>query len=1260
MQLTAKDIEDWADKSPQAPTVLPRLVRRLIQANNPVSLESFAFSSDKGVWLGGWDGLTTANSPSISLPAGGSGWELSTSEEPSDKASSDYRDRIANPDPVDRSKTTFVALTARVWAYKSMWAAKRRSRKPRQWSDVRAYDAEDLATWLDEAPAVAVWFEQIVTGRRALSAIDVGRWWSEFAAGTRPQLPLTLLTGDREADTAAFMDRLGQNPDLHFIHGESREEALAFFAAATLCAPNPDLREGLLAKTLIVDDERTWRELALHPKPLVLVPNFDWSPAVAEARDQGHHLVLPLGNKDEPERNEVTLGSMRTSTIGAALVAAGMPLVEAERIAHRVGGSLAALKGELAVSRNLERPEWAQAGTGPSIARALLLGAWDESREADIAVAASASQSDYQSFATNLRQVLWEHAGPVRKVGSVWRLVSIADAWRKLHRWLSSQDVLRFESLAVQVLRELDPRFDLTPDERWLAPVKGLQLQHSRHLREGIAETLAQIASIGSDLTMLDSPVTPGDLACRIVQAILNDADWKLWASLGPVLGYLAEACPSGFLAALDRDLHGNPPVIKSVFDEEHGGIAVSSPHVDILWALERVAWSTDHFAHVAHLLAELAELDPGGRLANRPLASLIGLFRLWLPQTAATPSQRLLVLDSLRRRHPEIVWPLMLAILPHRMAVAVPAAKPRFRDWPAEDAEPSASDLGLAVSNVIGLLLDDAGSTARRWKDLIDALQQLPDSVVDGMIDRISTVDESAWTDTEREAVHGQLRELITQHRRFPTAGWAWSPERINRLVPIADRLAPRDPMIRWRWLFTSHPNVAIADPFDHDLYERELAQERLSALRAIGRDRVFDLAVAVEAPWAVGLALADLAKSWKLRAPALLNRAFAEQSAPLEQLARGFLVRGASTHGNIWLERILQSRTAASWPADWRAQLLVLLPFNKETWAQVDAEGEELTTLYWGNVSYLGHGPLDRETVDSVAIRLLGAAAITRAIDFLALYRDTASTQLELDTLLFAVGTPQANVPWQNIAHEVFGLLDRLQRDPQIDQDQVAMLEWQLVPFIDVGQYQPNALFSKLARDPGFFVELLELIYRAEGDEPRRQMDARAAQAASRAYELLHSWHRPPGVGGDGHPSRQSLEDWIALASKLAETSRRTKMAKEHIGQVLAYFPPDPDDNAWPHRVLRDVLEEVADPEIERGLVIGVFNSRGIVQKTLREGGQQERDLVARYTADAATVKDQWPRTAAVLRGVADGYGREAKREDEEVKMEALTDKE
>ena len=87
--------------------------------------------------------------------------------------------------------------------------------------------------------------------------------------------------------------------------------------------------------------------------------------------------------------------------------------------------------------------------------------------------------------------------------------------------------------------------------------------------------------------------------------------------------------------------------------------------------------------------------------------------------------------------------------------------------------------------------------------------------------------------------------------------------------------------------------------------------------------------------------------------------------------------------------------------------------------------------------------------------------------------------------------------------------------------------------------------------------------------------------------------------------------------------------------------------EDGVWPHRILRDLIEDGVTQEIEEGLQIGLLIGRGVVTKALDEGGRQERELAAKYAGYAAHVEHRWPHTATVLRDISNDYERQARRD-------------
>jgi benzoyl-CoA reductase/2-hydroxyglutaryl-CoA dehydratase subunit BcrC/BadD/HgdB len=120
---------------------------------------------------------------------------------------------------------------------------------------------------------------------------------------------------------------------------------------------------------------------------------------------------------------------------------------------------------------------------------------------------------------------------------------------------------------------------------------------------------------------------------------------------------------------------------------------------------------------------------------------------------------------------------------------------------------------------------------------------------------------------------------------------------------------------------------------------------------------------------------------------------------------------------------------------------------------------------------------------------------------------------------------------------------------------------------------------------------------------------------------------------------------------ARRLLVEADREAVGESHIGKVFAHARVD-EDGTWPTLPVRNMIEEIGSTHLESGLCTGTINSRGITSRGLDEGGDQERRLADDYDRWANMIADQWPRTAAALRSLADRYRAEGRTHDEEAR--------
>jgi hypothetical protein len=274
------DLNSWANRR-AAQEALPRLLRRLVHATGD-RVVRLGFPAGEGVQLGGWDGVVEVEAGNDFVPAGTSAWEVGVNRDPRGKADNDYENRRTNPRGINPAESTFVFVTARRWAGKAEWATARQAEG--LWQGVRAYDADDLETWLEGAPAVHIWLS-ILLGKHPEGAVDLENFWGDWTPVTRPAMTADLvLSGRREVVEQVHEWLRGSSLTLA-LRAESRDEALAVFAAGLHELPEEERSFYLNVVGLAA------------PAVLVLRPVVDQQqePGGGEALDQALQEGLGLG-----------------------------------------------------------------------------------------------------------------------------------------------------------------------------------------------------------------------------------------------------------------------------------------------------------------------------------------------------------------------------------------------------------------------------------------------------------------------------------------------------------------------------------------------------------------------------------------------------------------------------------------------------------------------------------------------------------------------------------------------------------------------------------------------------------------------------------------------------------------------------------------------------------------------------------------------------------------------------------------------------
>lgn len=1241
-------LHGWGGRR-EAQDRLPRIVRRLLAATPGVS--DLAMPAGEGIASPGWDGRVTCVSEHPFVPPGQSRWEIGTGDRPAAKAQSDFAKRTKDPGDAVPAETTFVFVTPRRWRDARKWESERRA--DGVWRDVRVIDADDLEGWLESVPAVHFWVSEEL-GLHPRRARSLGEWWNRFSARTGPRLPSGLLLAGREQAAGELHAFLREPAAAKGVRASSRDEATAFIAAA-LAADAPGGGPADHPR-VVVYDGGVWERLARTGLPAVLVPSFA-DPDIAMAVEGGHHVLVPLGAGDLGRGDLLELRRLDRTEAREALELVGIPFERSDQLAALARRSFKSMLRSLATDPRLERPDWARSEHGKMLAPLVLVTKWSNI-DPDLVAVAELSGREWPELERKLR-VLSAHDDPPFAVSAgEWRLTSPEEAWEILHPALTSEDLQGFRRLAERVLGETDPSLEVPDDERPFAALRGVAREYSDALREGVAQGLALLGARG------DHPLAGGgtgrDQARALVRSLLEranaDLSGHLWRSLATELPLLAEAAPEEFLDAVAEGSAGEDPLLRTMFRDAEGTSLFfsSSPHTGLLWALEKLCWSPDYIIRAASMLARLAEIDPGGRLSNRPTASLRTVFLPWVPRTQASVERRTAVIDCLRERHPTVAWELMLALLPRNHDSSGPTSRPRFRDWMPEREGVLVTEWVEAIASLVDRAIEDAANDPQRLAELAGHAAPLPPDQLEVILERFEAVEPSSLDEQGRLVLWRKLQEIVAHHREFPSAEWSMDDPPLRRMEAVADKLEPRAAVERHAHLFGWRPRLGGVARSDHDAYEKALEAARADALRdtlsAAGLDGITALAEASEVPGHVGWTMAEVAG--EEIASELLP--FLERDGKVRELASAWARRMALLHGPAWLEPV--TRDFETWPADRQAMFLLAVPLGPQTWALLERLGEETRKRFWHSLSPWGVPP---ENVELVAEKLLQHGRAWPAIDLLAGHCRTDDEKREVtpsvelvDQVLRAALRVESveEIRAGAAGYEVGVLLDYLEARGA-DAQTLGELEWAFFPILDDTR-EPRALYAALNESPQLFVELVSLVYRGKSEQPR-DLDERSKQLASHAWSVLHEWRRVPGHREENHIDAEHLRAWVRDARLLLADRDRADIGDEQLGQLLS-GSPNGSDGAWPAEPIRDLIEDLGSKELEIGFHLGVVNSRGVTSRGVYDGGDQERALAARYR-EWATAVEAWPRTSRLLRELVDDYERDARREDERAERDA-----
>lgn len=529
--------------------------------------------------------------------------------------------------------------------------------------------------------------------------------------------------------------------------------------------------------------------------------------------------------------------------------------------------------------------------------------------------------------------------------------------------------------------------------------------------------------------------------------------------------------------------------------------------------------------------------------------------------------------------------------------------------------------------------------------KAFIDRLHELPPSARDRVLEHISSDSIANEPEDKRQALWIELSRFIRNHRDFASASWALSEDEIARVEKVANRLAPKDPLAVHRILFSDYDFPLYEDWKDWDDLDEQRKSRRqqaiLDILATAGVDAVIHFAQRVERPKFVGNALAILAEK------ETDGRLFPEFLDPDNENITLFV------QGYVWVRRVengwewADGLDKSSWSVAQIGQFLSWLPFTEEAWKRAEAWLGKREGEYWRRTgARLFYGT---EGDVSLAIyKLIKFRRPKAAIQCIALMkhdRGGFDKQLALQALLSPVNSDEPVE--QELRYAIIEIIQDFQEDPEFSQEDLMNVEWRYLPLLERHRgASPKTLEFRLASDPGFYCQVIQLIFLPEGQDSRpKSLSENKRALAQSAYSLLFEWDTPPGTQSDGTFSPDSFSKWLKHVKAVCCESGHLGIALEQVGEVLGAYCATNSDSLYIHPIVAKALNKRNAEAMREGFTIGISNSRGVY--VIDGTGKEERELARKYRLKADAIENEGHhRLATTFRGLAEEYDREAER--------------
>lgn len=1067
-------------------------------------------------------------------------------------------------------------------------------------------------------------------------------YWDRYSTiDTEKKLPQSIILCGRE-DIFPKITGACNNPSLLNIESETQKESLAFACAVVL-----SLGKDYSDRAYVVEDTGAYKELSVIDKPLIIITSILENHAIAV---KNRHTVLCCVSHQDRLQNTIRLGEIDRDGFVDALKDAGYDEAKARTMARDTSRDINNFWRAVGIVTTA--PTWEDNKNIRLLIPAMLLGEWSELVKNDCDIVSQLSKMPYDDYMRELHLIIAAEESPLTKIGGIWKIRSPYNLMRRFFRDITEEDIKAFLKCADWLIEDDDPD---AVDKMDADSLKFWKDKHafSDALRSGVFQGITLLA------LLQEENLGSSELIRNFFQQKLDSFGLVRYLSNRNYLQLVAEAVPSEFLCYIQSNMRDDSELLKEIFEvrqRKYDIVGTSIYYTDLLFCLENLAWDEHYLSLVTDILLYLCKYPNESNWANKPINSLMEIYRFRLPQTYATFDQRMDILHNLSGKYPDEVRILCFKELKGISSMVFTHTSQFKWRWMERQFTPKYIESIPAeyVQRVVDLMLQ-----LTQWTndDICDYLELSSNDYMRFSRDcLLAAISEHKDQMKGNDLIVETLRKDIKKHRSCKKAKWALNDEELKPYVNLLSEIESEDIVIRNKHCFDELLLEEL--DFDNVGYEKrheDTLQYRVSIIDEIigerGIEGVFQLSRLSKQSSTIAEALV------KLNGGKYTNEIYKGVIKTLlpEQFVRSYFFHLYFEIGNDTYLTICDTLLAVS--ENHIAVVLYAPEFKRELADRAEKLGDNVSSEYWKNVTLWR---LSESDIPLIQMRL---KSIGRYEDLLTLMTHgsvvsafSSEDKVSLLLEMFRAGFIENMI---RNAYHIATLLKTIDLPTEkVQRDGILQIEFLMYNHLRHYIHGESLHFVKeIQSSPELMIELVELQYLPD-KEFRQEEDSKADNSnkvamARLAFDFFYHYHSVPGLQPDGKLDYAILNEYINHLQELAISHHRVHVMPLVIGKMIGDIP---ESDNYPSDEMCELIEKLADDEIDNQISCAIANRRGMSSRSLFEGGTVERkhiDTLNKYR-ERALGKSQ--RMVKILSNEIRSFEVMAKREDEMAEIRKL----